>query len=428
MSEAVILLLIMLGLIFINVPVTYALGLSSLCFFIGQDINFMQFIVKLTATLDNFAFLAAPLFIFCGNLMNKGGVTDRIFDFACSLVGHIRGGLGHVNVLGSALFAGMSGSAIADAAGLGPIEIKAMTDHGYDKEFAVALTGASAVIGPIIPPSNIMILYGVVAEVSISRLFLGGAVPGLLITLAEMLMVYFFAIKRNFPRNNAFSLKLIWHELKRSFLSLVTVFVILIGITSGAFTATEAGAVASLYVIIISVFVYKEMNLKDIWNSTKEAASASGVILLLCGVAGVFGWCLSFVRAPQLASNWIISLTTNKTLILILFSVLYLFLGMLMEASAVVLCSVPIVVPLFKILGIDLIYFGVLVGILMSIGTLTPPVGTVMFILCKMNDITIQRWSKFMIPWLVLLFAIILVLILVPDIVTWLPNIVYAQR
>jgi len=426
LNDAVVLLLVMLGLIFINVPVTYALGLSSLYFFISQDINFMQFILKLTATLDNFAFLAAPLFIFCGNLMNKGGVTDRIFDFACALVGHIRGGLGHVNVLGSALFAGMSGSAIADAAGLGPIEIKAMTDHGYDKEFAVALTGASAVIGPIIPPSNIMILYGVVAEVSISRLFLGGAVPGILITVAQMIMVYIYALKRNFPRNNAFSLKLIWHELKRSFLSLVTVLVILIGILSGAFTATEAGSVASLYVILISLFVYKEMNLKDIWTSTKEAASASGVILLLCGVAGVFGWCLSFVRAPQMASNWIISLTSDKTLILILFTILYLILGMLMEASAVVLCSVPIVVPLFKVIGIDLVYFGVLVGILMSIGTLTPPVGTVMFILCKTNDITIQRWTRFMVPWLILLVGLVLLMIFIPQIITWLPTVVYS--
>lgn len=426
MSEAIILLVIMLVLIAINIPVTYALGLSSLAFFVLEDINFMQFIVKLAATLDNFAFLAAPLFIFAGQLMNKGGVTDRIFDFACSLVGHIRGGLGHVNVLASALFAGMSGSAIADAAGLGPIEIKAMTDHGYDKEFAMSVTAASAVIGPIIPPSNIMILYGVVAEVSISRLFLGGAIPGILITLAEMIMIYVLALKHNYPKNNAFSLRNIWTQLKRSFLSLGTVLVILIGILSGAFTATEAGAVASLYVIVISVFVYKEMGWKDIWLSTKEAAANSGVILLLCGVAGVFGWCLSFVRAPMIASNWIISLTTNKTIILILFTVLYLFLGMLMEASAVVLCTVPIVVPLFKVLGIDLIYFGVLVGILMSIGTLTPPVGTVMFILCKGNDVPLKRWPKIMMPWFILLFALVLLMIFFPQIVTWLPTAFYS--
>ncbi len=426
MSEAVILLLVMLGLILINVPVTYALGLSSLYFFMTQDINFMQFVLKLTATLDNFAFLAAPLFIFCGNLMNKGGVTDRIFDFACSLVGHVRGGLGHVNVLGSAMFAGMSGSAIADAAGLGPIEIKSMTDHGYDKEFAVALTGASAVIGPIIPPSNIMILYGVVAEVSISRLFLGGAVPGLLMAVCEMIMVYIFALKRGFPCNNTFSLKRVWKEFKRSFLSLGTVLVIMVGILSGAFTATEAGSVASLYVIIISLLVYKEISWKGIWKSSKEAAAYSGVILLLCGVAGVFGWCLSFVRAPQLAANWIISITTNKTLVLFLFMILYMFLGMLMEASAVVLCTVPIVVPLFKVMGIDLVYFGVLVGILMSIGTLTPPVGTVMFILCKMNDITIQRWTKFMTPWMVLLVGLVILMIFFPQIITWLPTVFYS--
>ncbi len=425
MSDALFLLIVMLVLVFMNIPVTYALAISSLVFYITKGLDFMQFIVKLTATLDNFAFLAAPLFIFCGNLMNKGGVTDRIFNFADSLVGHIRGGLGHVNILASAMFAGMSGSAIADAAGLGPIEIKAMQDHGYDLDFSVAVTGASAVIGPIIPPSNIMILYGVTAEVSISRLFLGGAMPGILIAAAEMMMVYYYALKRGYPRNHSFSIKRVWHEFKKSFFSLLTVAVILVGILTGFFTATEAGSVASLYVIIISLFLYREMNLKDVWNSTKEAAAASGVILLLCATAGVFGWCLSFVKAPQMIAKAIVAFTQNKIVILLLFTVVYFILGMLMEASAVVLCTVPIVVPLFRIIGIDLIYFGVLVGILMSIGTLTPPVGTCMFILCKMTGMPIQRWTKVLAPWLIMLMLIIVLLIFFPGIVTWLPSVVY---
>lgn len=422
MNECLILVGLMLLLVFMNVPVTYSLAVSSLAFFIMQKLNILQFIIRLVGTLDNFAFLAAPLFIFCGNLMNKGGVTDRIFNFADSLVGHIRGGLGHVNVLASAMFAGMSGSAIADAAGLGPIEIKAMTDHGYDLDFSVAVTGASAVVGPIIPPSNIMILYGVVAEVSISRLFLGGVFPGLIIVAAEMLMVYLYALKRNYPRNAGFSLKRVWNEFKHSFFSLLTVAIILVGILTGFFTATEAGSVASLYVILVSAFIYKEMNLKELWQSVKESAASSGVILLLCGVAGVFGWCLSFVKAPQLITHAILSVTENKFVIVLLFCGLYFVLGMLMEGGACILCTVPIIVPLFKMLGIDLIYFGVIVCLLMSIGTLTPPVGTCMFVICKMTDMPIERWTKEMTPWLLMLIGLVVLFVLVPPIISFLPG------
>lgn len=425
MTSSLILLIVMVVLILLNAPITYALAMAGIVFFLQHGLSGIQYIVKLAGGIDIFTLLAAPLFIFAGNIMNHGGVTDRIFNFADSIVGHIRGGLGHVNVLASTMFAGMSGSAIADAAGLGPIEIKAMTDHGYDKDFSLAVTGASAVIGPIIPPSTIMIVYGVTAEVSISRLFLGGVIPGILIAVAEMGMVYWYAVRRNYPKGDRFSLKRLWKEFRASFLSLLTVVVILGGILGGVFTATEAGAFAALYALLISVFVYKELTWKQVWEIMCDTAKQSGCILMLVGTASIFGWCLTYEQAPQKVANLLVSLTENKTVILLLFALVYVFLGMIMEATAIIVTTVPIVVPLFKLLGIDLVYFGVLCCIIMSLGTITPPVGTCMFVLCKMTKTPIQQFTKAILPWLGLLLVIIVLLVLFPGLITALPNLLF---
>ena len=425
MTSSLILLIVMVVLILLNAPITYALTMAGIVFFLQHGLSGIQYIVKLAGGIDIFTLLAAPLFIFAGNIMNHGGVTDRIFNFADSIVGHIRGGLGHVNVLASTMFAGMSGSAIADAAGLGPIEIKAMTDHGYDKDFSLAVTGASAVIGPIIPPSTIMIVYGVTAEVSISRLFLGGVIPGIMIAAAEMGMVYWYAVRRNYPKGDRFSLKRLWKEFRASFLSLLTVVVILGGILGGIFTATEAGAFAALYALLISVFVYKELTWKQVWEIMCDTAKQSGCILMLVGTASIFGWCLTYEQAPQKVANLLVSLTENKTVILLLFALVYVFLGMIMEATAIIVTTVPIIVPLFKLLGIDLVYFGVLCCIIMSLGTITPPVGTCMFVLCKMTKTPIQQFTKAILPWLGVLLVIIVLLVLFPGLITALPNLLF---
>lgn len=425
MTSSVVLLLAMFLLVLLNTPISYALALAGVIFFAEHGLSGVQYVLKLAGGIDIFTLLAAPLFIFAGNVMNQGGITDRIFNFANSIVGHIRGGLGHVNVLASMMFAGMSGSAIADAAGLGPIEIKAMTDHGYDKDFSIAVTGASAVIGPIIPPSTIMIVYGVTAEVSISRLFLGGVIPGIMIGASEMLLVYWYACRRNYPRNGSFSFSTLVHEFGKSFLALLTAVVILGGILGGVFTATEAGAFAALYAIFISTFVYKELTFKDVWEIMCETAKTSGCILILVGTASIFGWCLVFEQAPQIIANLLVSITDNKIIILLLFCLVYLFLGTIMEATAIIVTTVPIVVPLFKILGIDLVYFGVLVCIIMSIGTITPPVGTCMFVLCKMTNMPIERFTKVIAPWVGLLVVIVVLLVLFPVLITGIPTFVF---
>ena len=422
MTGSIILITIMVVLIILNTPITFTLGITGIIYFLLFDISLEQFIIRLAGGVDIFTLLAAPLFIFAGNVMNKTGITNRIFDFANSMVGHIRGGLGHVNVLSSMMFAGMSGSALADAAGLGNMEIKAMTDANYDLEFSTAVTAASAVIGPIIPPSNVMILYGITAGVAISDLFIGGIIPGITMGIALMGMVYYYSIKRNYPKGDKFSLKEFIFCFRRAILSLFTIIIILGGILGGVFTATEAGGIAAFYAIFISVFVYKDLNLKDLWEVIFETAKSSGVILLLISTANILGWCLVFERAPQAIATFLLSVTESKIVILMLFSVLYLLMGMILEASAIIVTTIPIMVPVFNILGIDLVFIGVLASILMSIGTITPPVGTVMFVLCKMTGLSIEKFTRVIIPWLLLHIALVILFIIFPQLITFLPS------
>jgi len=418
------LVFLMLALVAIGFPVSFSLGISSLVFFLDHNLSFITYAQQFAVSLDNFSLMAAPLFILVGELLNGSGITEKIFRFANSIVGHLPGGLGHVNVLASTIFAGMSGTAIADAAGLGPIEIKAMTDNGYDKEFSTAVTAASSIIGPIIPPSTIMVVYGVTAGVSVGALFMGGVIPGIIIALLEMCLVWYYSKKRHYPRNDKFSWKRLFVSLKDSIWALLCPLVIIGGILGGVFTPTEAGAVASLYSLLVSLFAYRSLSLKDLPQILWRTALTSGVVLVIVATASIFGWCLTFAKVPQLVASALSSLTSSKIVMMLILSVIYLFLGCIMEASAIVLTTVPILLPVLKILHIDLVYFGVIVALLMSIGTITPPVGTVLFILSKVTGMSIERITKELLPWYGVLIIVILILIFVPQTITWLPSIV----
>lgn len=419
---SLLLIILMLVAILFGTPITFALGIASLVFFIAQGIPLEAFAQRLAVGVDSFPLLAVPFFIMAGNLMNSGGITLRIFRFSNSLVGHIRGGLGHVNVLSSMIFAGMSGSAIADAAGLGPIEIKAMTEAGYDLEFSTAVTVASAVIGPIIPPSTIMIIYGVTAGVPISRLFKGGIIPGILIGLVLMALVYFYSLKNNYPKSDKFSFKEFFTSFKDTFLALLTPLIIMGGILGGVFTPTEAGAVAAFYALIITLFVYKEIKIRDLPKIFFETALTTGVILFIVSTASIFGWSLSFEQTPQMVAGFLASITTDKVLLMLMLTVVYTFMGMIMEATAIVITTVPIIVPVLNALGIDLVFFGVILAILMSIGTITPPVGTVMFVICKITGLTIERYTKIIIPWFLVEIGVVILLIFIPQLVLFIPS------
>lgn len=418
--------LLLIGLMLIAIlfgtPITFALGIASLIYFIARGIPLDAFAQRLAVGVDSFPLLAAPFFIMAGNLMNSGGITRRIFRFANSIIGHIRGGLGHVNVLASMIFAGMSGSAIADAAGLGTIEIEAMLEAGYDLEFSAAVTTASAVIGPIIPPSTIMIIYGVTAGVPIDRLFMGGIIPGILIGVALMVLVYFYALKNKYPKSDKFCFKEFFESFKDTILALLTPLIIIGGILGGVFTPTEAGAVAALYALIISLFVYKEIKIKDLPKIFFDTALTSGVILFIVSTASIFGWSLSFEQTPQKVAAFLATITTNKMILMLLLTVIYTFMGMIMEAAAIVITTIPIILPLLQTLGIDLVYFGVILAIIMSIGTITPPVGTVMFIVCKITGLTIERYTKVILPWFFVLLGVVILLIFIPQLILFIPS------
>lgn len=416
---------IFLGLVLLGTPITFALGLASLSFFVMHGVSLIGFAQRLVAGIDMFVMLGAPLFILAGNLMNTGGVTDRLFNMANAFVGHIKGGLGQVNVLGSCIFAGMSGSAIADAAGLGMIEIKAMKDKGFDLDFSVGVTAASAVIGPIIPPSTIMIIYGVTASVNVKELFLGGIIPGIMLTLVQMAYIYYLAFRHpEYPCADRFYWTLVWKELKHGGLSLLTPILIMGGILLGICTPTEAGAIASLYALCLGLFVYKEIKPKDIWKIFTSTIATTGVIMFLVACASAFGWCLVYLKVPQAVASFISSVSTNIYVVYMLVIVVYIILGMLMEATAIVITTVPIILPIIIAVGGNAVHFGVVLAILMSLGTITPPVGTVMFILNKVTGMTIPHFARIIMPWCAMILSVVILLIFFPQLITFIPSIV----
>lgn len=417
-----LLIILLMVMIFGSVPVSFALTLTGLIFFLVHNIPLESFAQRMVEGVDSFPLLAAPFFILAGNLMNAGGITRRIFDLADSLVGHIRGGLGHVNILASMLFAGMSGSALADAAGLGKVEIEAMTDRGYDIEFSTAVTAASATIGPIIPPSIIMVIYGISAQVSIGNLFLGGIIPGILMGLALMLMVYYYSLRNKYAVNEGFKISKVWRIFKECVLALLTPIIIVGGILGGIFTPTESGAIAALYAFIISYFVYKEVNLRQFGGILMETAAVTAVVLFIVTSASIYGWALTFEQVPQTIATQLVSISAEPLMILLILTVLYLFLGALMEPSAIVIMTIPIVLPILNQFGVDPVFFGVLLAINMSVGTITPPVGITMFVLCKITGQTIDQYAKFIWPWLLLLIVFMVLLMVFPDIVLFIPN------
>ncbi|MDR2946366.1 MAG: TRAP transporter large permease [Candidatus Adiutrix sp.] len=415
------LLLTMFGLIALRVPITFSLGIAGLSFFILNGIPLNSFASKLAVSVDSFPLLALPFFILAGNLMNNGGITRRLFALADALLGSVRGGLSYVCIISSMIFSALSGSALANAAGLGTIQIKAMEERGYDKEFSACLTASAAVLGPIIPPSVIMIIYGVTAGVSIKEMFLGGMLPGLVLSGMYAVMCFYYGRKLNFPKGDKFNPREAWRAFKDAFWALMTPTIILGGIFGGVFTATEAGAVACLYTFIVGLFIYRDLKIRDIGKILLDSGKNCGAILFIAATASVLGFCLTYARVPQSLAAILVEYISNKYALLLIFMVVYLFLGTIMDGGAIVITTVPIFVPLCTALGIDLVYFGVFVGILMSLGTITPPVGTAMFVICRNTGLPIERFTISMLPWFALIAVFVILLVFVPQIITWLP-------
>jgi tripartite ATP-independent transporter DctM subunit len=357
--------------------------------------------------------------------MNTAGITNRIYDFCECLAGRFRGGLAHVNVIGSVIFAGMSGSAVADAAGLGTIEIKAMTDEGYPLAFSAAVTAASATIGPIIPPSVPLLIYGVIADVSIGRLFAGGFIPGLLMAAALMVMIRWMAKKRGFGAHPAPTWREFRTKSRRAFLSLLTPVILFGGMMIGVFTPTEAAFAAATYALILGLCVYREISLRDLPKLFLDTVETNAVVLMLVMTASLFGWVLARAQVPQMLGGWILGTTRSPLMILMMINVFLLIVGCFMEALAALIILVPVFMPVIKAVGIDPVHFGLVIVLNLMIGTLTPPVGIVLFVVARVAKLPFEEVARATAPFLIPLIAVLILITVFPELVLFLPRVIF---
>ncbi len=449
-----------------GLPVALAMAGSVLLYILWSG-NLPPFVVihRMVGGIDSFPLLAVPFFILAGNLMNNAGITNRIYNYALALVGWLKGGLGHVNVVGSVVFAGMSGTAIADAAGLGTIEIKAMKDHGYDTEFAVGVTAASATLGPIIPPSLPFVIYGMMANVSVGALFLAGILPGVLMALAMMATVAYFAHKNGWGGDIKFE----WHRVSKALvetavvigwplavwalvtkaglpaqltvtaalgvlfvmdrlfrfqavLPIMTPVLLIGGMTTGLFTPTEGAIAACLWAMVLGFAWYRTLSWKMFVKVCLDTVETTATVLFIVAAASIFGWMLTATGVTSAISSWVLGFTKEPWVFLLLANLLMLFVGCFLEPTAAITILVPILVPICQQLGIDLVHFGLVMVLNLMIGLLHPPMGMVLFVLARVAKLSVERTTVAILPWLVPLLGSLILITYVPQLVLWLPR------
>lgn len=431
MEIAVFFIVIALLIFFmlLRVPVAYAIGLSSLSAFgiyiLGASSRHFQLGLiaqRVLGGANSFILLAVPLFLFAGKVMNSGGVTDRIFGFAGILVGRLRGGLGHVNIIASLIFSGMSGSAVADAAGMGTMEIKSMKEAGFDGPFSCAVTGASSIIGPIVPPSIPMVVYSVLSGVSTGKLFLGGIIPGILMSIMLMIMVWIISRKRDYPLGQVIEFREKAKVFFQALLPIMAPVIIIGGIWTGYFTPTESACVASLYAVAISVIVYRSITLKELWGIAKSVAVDSAAIIIMIACASFYGVVLAMLRIPQSLVGYIIGLSVSPTIVLFIIIVFLLIIGCFLPAMVSINIFTPMLAPIIVKLGIDPVFFGVIMVLTLMIGLLTPPFGIILFTLSKVSNETPEAVIREMWPFIGALIVAVLILVLFPGLVTFIPS------
>ena len=449
-----------------GLPVAIAMAGASLIylFFVQSSPPFVV-IHRMVSGIDSFPLLAVPFFILAGNLMNNAGITNRIYNYALALVGWLKGGLGHVNVVGSVVFAGMSGTAIADAAGLGTVEIKAMRDHGYSKEFAVGVTAASATLGPIIPPSLPFVIYGMMANVSIGALFLGGILPGLVMTAMMMGTVSFFARRNNWGSDAPFSLPQVmksaaevivvfaaggaiwglyeltgwpiliggflviavltwadWYFKFSAVMALMTPMLLIGGMTAGLFTPTEAAVAACTWALYLGLFRYRTMTFKSVAKATFDTIETTASVLFIVAAASIFGWLLTVTKVADLLTNAMLAVTSSKWVFLLLVNILILIVGSFIDTLAAITILMPILMPMIIKFGVDPIHFGVIITLNLMIGLLHPPLGMVLYVLARVARLSVERTTMAILPWLIPLFGALIVITYVPEITLFLPK------
>ena len=460
-----ILIVSFVGLMLCGLPVAVAMAGGSLVYILVSgsvpDIVLAQ---RMISGIESFPLLAVPFFILAGNLMNIAGITGRIYNFAIALVGWMKGGLGQVNIIGSVIFSGMSGTAIADAAGLGTVESKAMKEHGYSTEFAVGVTAASATLGPIFPPSLPFVIYGMMANVSIGALFVAGILPGLFLTLLMMLTVAYYARRNGWGGDVAFhwgrlggaSLEIllvlafpmaVWLAVKAGAsvnVAAITAFVVLLaldwrynfsavlalmapviligGMTMGWFTPTEAAVAAVLWALFLGLVRYRSMTLKTLAKATFDTIETTASVLFIVTAASIFAWLLTTTQAAQALADWILSITSNKWVFLLLANLLILFVGCFIDTIAAITILVPILLPIVLKLGIDPVQFGLIVTLNLMIGLMTPPLGMVLFVLARISKLSVERATMAILPWLIPLLLGLVAITYIPALTLWLPQ------
>ena len=421
-------ILIMVGGLFVflllGVPVAFSLLLSCISLLLYKGtLPLLLVSQRLSNALDSFPLLAIPLFILAAEIMNHTGATKRIFRLANVLVGHITGGLAHVNILASMLFSGMSGSAVADAAGLGMIEIKAMNDEGYERPFSAAVTAASSTIGPIIPPSVPMVIYGVISGTAIGELFIGGILPGLIMGLSMMIIVVIIARRRGYTqKRNRATVREIGKVFVESGPSLLLPVIILGGIWGGIFSPTEAAAVAVFYALIIGLLINREFDIRKLPGILRQAGSSTASIMLIVSAAALYGWLISVEQIPQVIKEILLSVTDNRIYLIFIINVILLIMGMFMELIAVLTIAVPVFLPVMTAIGVDPVYFGVIMVLNLMIGLLSPPFGINIFILQRISNVSFGKIVYELIPFIAVLSGTLILMVIFPDLVMFLPR------
>jgi tripartite ATP-independent transporter DctM subunit len=426
MSAAMLMLWGLVIILMIGIPAAISMGLAGTFYFAVTrgiaDLPLELIASRVVYGIDSFPLMAVPLFLFVGHLMNESGATTRIFYFADAIVGHVRGGLGYVNVIGSMIFAGMCGSGTADAAGLGAIEIKAMRDAGYDDKFTIGVTVGSALIGPIIPPSIPAILFAILADVSASKILIAGFIPGVLMGLAMMVLVFYYAWRNKYPKRAFSGFREVYRTLLHAFLSLMTPVILIGGIVFGFFTATEAAAIAGCWAIVVACFAYRTVGLAKFVEILRRSTVDSAIIMFILACSALFGWILTRAKMPEYIAEWIMTLTHDPVIVMALIIVFLLFIGCFVAVAVAINVLTPILVPLAVALGFDPVHFGVIMIMTLVIGEATPPFGMVLYVLARVTGRPFSFIVNSSLSWLLVILGVVVLVAVFPGLALWLPN------
>ena len=412
-------------LIFLSFPVAYAIGIASVVGMMYMGLNLQQIVQLMVKGVFSFSLMAVPFFIIAGEIMGKGGISDRLIKLSDSLVGWMPGGLAMVNIVASMFFGGISGSSAADCASLGTILIPMMVDQGYDDDFSANVTMTSSVQGILIPPSHNMVIYATVAgSVSIGRLFIAGYMPGILLGVALMIYSFYVSVKKNYPKGEAFNFRNFLKVGLDAVWGLFTVLIVVVGVVAGVFTATESAAVAVVWALFCGAFIYRQLTFKDFWQVLENALNTLAIVLILIATSSAFSWCLTYLKVPSIMATAVLSVTHNKILILLMMNVIMLIFGTMMDMSCNILLLTPILLPIAQQIGVDPVQFGCIMILNLGIGLITPPVGSTLFIGSAISKVPIERLGKTLIPFFVVMLVVLAIVTYWPAFTMTMPNII----